>query len=144
MKRFLALALAAVLLVCGCRIGASAEAGELVKVLMTTPGAEVTFDWSEKPEADALDAAVEDSEGVIPENAKFSAGRLTVMAAGTVTCEEEVYDVSFKVWSTLKRTIGLFFRANDSEVWELVSCNQGDVIEGRFQSAGAYAIAVGW
>ena len=91
-----------------------------------------------------LDDAVEASDGIIPEDVKFAAGRLTVMEAGTVDCDEEVYDVSFKIWSTVNRAIGLFFCAEEDDTWELISCNLGDVIEGRFQSPGTYVIAVGW
>lgn len=143
MKKILALALAAIL-AAGCCISALADPAQLVKVVMTTPGAAVTSDWNVKPEMDVLDEAVENSDGIIPEDCKFSAGRLTVMEAGTLDCDEEVYDVTFKVWSTLKRTIGLFFCADDSDTWELVTCNFGDIIEGRFQSSGSYVIAVGW
>ena len=81
---------------------------------------------------------------VIPEDVLFTPGRLTLMATGHVTCDEEVYDVSFKVWSTINRAIGLFFLADDADTWELLTCNLGDVIEGRFQAPGTYAIAVGW
>ena len=62
----------------------------------------------------------------------------------TIEVEEEVFDVTFKVWSTLKRTVGLFFLPEEGEVWELVTCNLGDVIEGRFEVCGTYAIVVGW
>ena len=67
-----------------------------------------------------------------------------MLGTGNLSCEEEVYYVSFKVWSTVGRTVGLFFRAEDSEEWELISCNQGDVIEGQFETAGTYTIVVGW
>lgn len=143
MKKVFALALAAALLL-GCRIGVHADPDHLVKVLMTTPGATVTSDWTCKPDMEALDDAVEASDGIIPEDVKFAAGRLTVMEAGTVDCDEEVYDVSFKIWSTVNRAIGLFFCAEEDDTWELISCNLGDVIEGRFQSPGTYVIAVGW
>ena len=89
MKKILALALAA-MLVTGCCISAFADPAQLVKVLMTTPGAVVTSDWGVKPEMDVLDDAVENSDGIIPDDCKFSAGRLTVMEAGTLECDEEV------------------------------------------------------
>lgn len=143
MKKVLVLALAAALLA-GCCVSANADPNHLINVVMTTPGATVTSDWSCKPTAEALDEAVENSDGVIPEDVKFSAGRLTVMEAGAVDCEREVYDVTFKVWSTLNRAIGLFFCAEDDDTWELLSCNLGDVIEARFQAPGSYVIAVGW
>lgn len=142
MKKILALALAAVVLALCCT-GALAES-ELVKLLMCTDGTEVTIDWSCKPDAQALDDALEAGSELIPENAKFSPGRLTVMEAGTLVGGREVYDVTFRIWSTRGRTIGLFFRPQDSEVWELVTCNEGEILEGRFQSPGAYALAVGW
>ena len=44
----------------------------------------------------------------------------------------------------MNRAIGLFFCAEEDDTWELISCNLGDVIEGRFQSPGTYVIAVGW
>lgn len=143
MKKVLAAAAAFVLLAALLCVPASAES--LVKVLMSTPGA--SFQDAPKnqyPIASELDDAVENSQEVIPEDVKFAAGRLTLMAVGCVDCDEEEYDVSFKVWSTVNRAIGLFFRADDADTWELVTCNLGDVIEGRFQSPGTYAIAVGW
>ena len=67
-----------------------------------------------------------------------------MLQSGSLECEEEVFDVTFKVWSTLKRTVGLLFLPEEGEAWELVSCNLGDVIEGRFEVCGTYAIVVGW
>ena len=92
----------------------------------------------------AQDDDDEARDGIIPEDVKIASRRLTVMEAGTVDCDEEVYDVSFKIWSTVNRAIGLFFCAEEDDTWELISCNLGDVIEGRFQSPGTYVIAVGW
>lgn len=143
MRKVLALAAALVLLVGMVWVPVAGES--LVKVLMSTPGVTCREALREKcPTADELDDAVECSRGVIPEDVLFTPGRLTLMATGHVTCDEEVYDVSFKVWSTINRAIGLFFLADDADTWELLTCNLGDVIEGRFQAPGTYAIAVGW
>ena len=74
----------------------------------------------------------------------FSREDITVMQTGELTCDAEDGVGTFKVWSTVDRTIGLFFLAEDAESWELLSCNLGDVIEGEFEASGTYAIVVGW
>lgn len=147
MKRFFSLLLAALIAVsCLSLVVFAEDTHDLVKVLMSTPG--TTF--GDAPVAvtqEELDSAVEAAaEGIIPEDATFKPGRVTLMRSGTVVGGREVYDVTFKVWSTVNRTVGLFFRAEGSDTWELISCYAGelDVIEGRFYSDGAYAIAVGW
>ena len=67
-----------------------------------------------------------------------------MLQCGSVTCEDEVNYVTFKAWSTAKRTIALFFMEEDGEDWQLLSCNLGDVIEGCFEADDQFAIAVGW
>lgn len=144
MKKCLAVLLAVALLAALC-VPASADPLIFVKVLQSTDDTSVrTPIRKDYPTADDLDEAVEASEGIIPKNATFTPGRLTLLGTGEISNDREVYDVTFKVWSTVRRWIGLFFRADGSDTWELVACNLGDVIEGRFQSAGDYAIAVGW
>ena len=112
-------------------------------VLMSTPGVSVERN-DQRASAEELEEAIEAGTELIPEDCKLAPERITVLQTGRVSCDEEVYDVSFKVWSTLKRTVGLFFRAEGSEEWELISCNLGDVIEGRFEASGEYTIVVGW
>lgn len=145
MKKLLAVVLTAVLLSAAFTVPALAgnSFDELIKVLMSTPGVTVMRD-SKCASAGELRDAIENGEDLIPEDCKLDPERITVLQTGSVACEEEVYDVSFKVWSTLNRTVGLFFRAEDSEEWELISCNLGDVIEGRFEASGSYTIVVGW
>ena len=122
---------------------AEGNTGDLVKVLMSTPG--VTVGRSDdSPSAQELDDAAEAGSELVPEGSKLTPGRITLLHTGTLRCQEEVYDVTFKVWSTRNRTIGLFFLAEDEEDWQLITCNQGDVIEGRFTCSGTFAIAVGW
>ena len=144
MKKWFTLALTAALLVgvlCG---SALADGGsELVQVLMSTPGVTVTPAVQGVDAAD-LDEAVENGQELIPEDCALTPGRITVLQSGSLECEEEVFDVTFKVWSTLKRTVGLLFLPEEGEAWELVTCNLGDVIEGRFEVCGTYAIVVGW
>ena len=79
-------------------------------------------------------------------NRRACGNRETLLRTGSVTGGREVYDVTFKVWSTVNRTTGLFFRATGTDEWELISCYAGelDVIESRFYADGDYAIAVGW
>lgn len=145
MKKCFAVLLTAALLVMLC-VPALAESEPLVKVLMSSNGTSVSAPiQKDYPTTDDLGEAVEKGEDVIPEDASLIPGRLTILGTGHISNDErEIYDVSFKVWSTARRSIGLFFRAEDTDTWELITCNLGDVIEGRFQSAGDYAIAVGW
>jgi len=143
MKKCLAVLLTVALLAALCA-PAFADYVPLVYVLKSTDGTAVSTPIRENyPTMDELDDTVENAD-IIPENATFTPGRLTILGTGHISNEQEVYDVSFKVWSTLRRWIGLFFRAEDTDTWELVACNLGDVIEGRFQTPGDYAIAVGW
>ena len=142
MKKILILAFAIMLAVSLCT---AVCADSLVRVLMSTDGTvfeNASFD--QLPTMEELNAAVENSVDVIPEDVKFISGRLTLMHCGHVAGAEEVYDISLKVWSTANRAIGLFFKAEDADSWELISCNLGDVIEGRLETAGLYAVAVGW
>ena len=147
MKKVLALLLAALLAVsCFGAVCFAEDTHDLVKVLMSTPG--TTFgDCATAVSQAELDSAVEAAaEGVIPTGATFKPGRVTLLHSGSVIGGREVYDVTFKVWSTINRTTGLFFRAEGADSWELISCYAGelDVIEGRFYANGDYAIAVGW
>ena len=146
MKKMLSLVLTAALLAGIFCVTAMADgSGGQVRVIMSSP--DVTVTEAEKdqiPAAEDLDEAMEQGAELIPEDCKLLPGRITVLGTGNLSCEEEVYYVSFKVWSTVGRTVGLFFRAEDSEEWELISCNLGDVIEGQFETAGTYTIVVGW
>ena len=145
MKKLLAVVLAALLLGGAFTTPALARSSydELIYVLMSTPGVSVERN-DQRASAEELEEAIEAGAELIPEDCKLAPERITVLQTGRVSCDEEVYDVSFKVWSTLKRTVGLFFRAEGSEEWELISCNLGDVIEGRFEASGEYTIVVGW
>lgn len=147
MKKFFAMLLAALLAVSCFSAACFAEnTRDLVKVLMSTPGTTFGED-AVAVSQEELDSAVENAaEGIIPANATFKPGRVTLLRTGSVVGGREVYDVTFKVWSTVNRTTGLFFRAEGTDEWELISCYAGelDVIEGRFYANGDYAIAVGW
>ncbi|MGM9604180.1 MAG: hypothetical protein ACI3XG_03870 [Faecousia sp.] len=141
MKRLFALMLTAVMLAAVFAIPAFADVQ--IDLLMSTPGVCVErAKQGAKPEelADAIEAGAE----LIPEECRLDPERITVLQTGALTCGEEGGYATFKVWSTVNRTIGLFFQAADSAEWELISCSLGDVIEGEFQSAGTYAIVVGW
>ena len=141
MKRLFALMLTAVMLAAVFAIPAFADVQ--IDLLMSTPGVSVErAKQGVKPEE--LADAIEEGAELIPEECKLDPERITVLQTGTLTCEEEDGYATFKVWSTVKRTIGLFFQAEDSECWELLACNLGDVIEGEFLSSGTYAIVVGW
>lgn len=145
MKKWLALVLTVTVLAALFPVSASAGGNDLVKILMSSQG--VTAASAQKdqaPTAQELDDAIEAGSDLIPEGCKLVPGRVSLMYTQCLSCEEEVYDVTFKVWSTLRRTVGLFFRAEGEEDWQLVTCNLGDIIEGRFQSNGTCAIVVGW
>ena len=145
MKKMLAVVLAALLLggVFTTPALARSSYDELIYVLMSTPGVSVERN-DQRASAGELEEAIEAGAELIPEDCELDPERITVLQTGRVSCDEEVYDVSFKVWSTLNRTVGLFFRAEDSGEWKLISCNLGDVIEGRFEASGEYTIVVGW
>lgn len=143
MKKWLALVLTAALLAALFAAPAAAESTDLVKILASTPNL-TSGEASRTPTAQELDDAIDAGSELIPEGSKLTAGRVTLLYTQDLSCEREVYDVSFKVWSTLKRTVGLFFLAEGADTWQLVTCCQGDVIEGRFESAGTCAIVVGW
>lgn len=145
MQKLIAVILAAALLAALFAVPAFAESGsdEVVKVLMTTPGVEVTR-MPQLTKTAELEAAIEAGEDLIPAECKLVPGRITVLRTGTVSFDEEAYDVTFKVWSTVKRTIALFFLPEDAEAWEMLSCNLGDVIEGHFTANGTYTLVVGW
>ena len=145
MKKFLAVVLAALLLGGVFTVPALARNSydEMINVLMSTPGVSVEVN-DQRVSEDELGEAIVAGGELIPEDCELVPDRITVFQTGRVSCDEEVFYVSFKVWSTLKRTVGLFFRADDSEEWQLISCNLGDVIEGGFETSGEYTIAVGW
>lgn len=143
MKKIMAFVLAALLLGGVFAASAFADSDELIKVLMTSPGVTVAQDAKDVSEEDLGDA-IEKGQELVGQGCKLDPERITLLQTGSVACEEEVYHVSFKVWSTLDRTVGLFFRAEEGENWELIACNLGDVIEGRFEASGSYAIVVGW
>ena len=141
MKRLFALMLTAVMLAAVFAIPAFADVQ--IDLLMSTPGVSVErAKQGVKPEE--LADVIEEGAELIPEECKLDPERITVLQTGRLICEEEDGYATFKVWSTVKRTIGLFFQAEDSECWELLACNLGDVIEGEFLSSGTYAIVVGW
>ena len=145
MKKILSLVLAAVLLAAVLALPAAAETylSEKVRVLMSTPEITVTGAVKCVPAKELADA-IEDGEELIGEECKLDAKRISVLQCGSVDCEDEVNYVTFKVWSTAKRTIALFFMEEDGEDWQLLSCNLGDVIEGCFEANGQFAIVVGW
>lgn len=145
MKKMLALMLAVVLAMAAFSVSAGAESAfdDLIKVLITSPGV-ATGKAAQSPTDQELDDAIEAGSSLIPAGCKLKPGRVTLMNTGSVCCEDPIFHVTFKVWSTYNRTIGLFFRAEDSDQWQLMSCNLGDVIEGHFETCGDYAIAVGW
>ena len=145
MKKILSLVLAAVVLAAVLALPAAAETylSEKVRVLMSTPEITVTGAAKCVPAKELADA-IEDGEELIGEECKLDAKRISVLQCGSVACEDEVNYVTFKVWSTAKRTIALFFMEEDGEDWQLLSCNLGDVIEGCFEADGQFAIVVGW
>lgn len=96
------------------------------------------------PKVEELQDAITEGSDLIPQECKLVPDRITVAYAGTLSFEEEDYDVTFKFWSTVNRTIALFFQAEGAEEWELISCNLGDVIEGHFATNGTFAITVSW
>lgn len=141
MKKLFALLLTVVML--ATVFAVPCFANDLVKLMMSTPGiyAEEAKDGVKPQE---LRDAIEAGQELIPEACTLDPERITVMQTGVLTCEEEDGVGTFKVWSTKNRTIGLFFLAEDSQEWVLLSCNLGDVIEAEFECSGTYAIAVGW
>lgn len=143
MKRALAFALVFAMLAAVCGVAAFADGWNGINVVMSTP--EVDFQKStDYPTAEEMDAAVEANPELVTEGLTFIPGRLTLLGTGHISCPEEVYDVTFQHWSTGGRTIGLFFQPDGEEDWVLIACNLGIIIEGRFETAGNYAIAVGW
>ena len=140
MKRFFALLFTAFLL---AALAVPCSANEMVRLILSTPGiSAVQAKEGVKPEA--LKDAIEAGQELVPAECKLEAERITVMQTGVLTCDAEDGVGTFKVWSTVDRTIGLFFLAEDSEDWVLLSCNLGDVIEAEFTCSGTYAIVVGW
>ena len=140
MKRMFSLLLAVML---AALLAVPAFANAQIDLLMSTPGVSVE-QAKQGVKAEELEQAIEEGEELIPEECKLDAQRITVLQTGLLTCEEESGYATFKVWSTVKRTIGLFFLAEDSQDWVLLSCNLGDVIEAEFETSGTYAIVVGW
>lgn len=149
MKKLLALGLAVVMMFVLFCVPAFALAApsEMVQVLMSSDNVTISeFAPEEKAAMDDLAEALNSAEpGVIPLTCKVAADRITVMRQMNLTSEDgDVFDVSFKAWSTVGRTICLFFRAEESETWELMACNKGDVIEARFPCSGSCVVAVAW
>lgn len=145
MKKCLAVAAALFLLAACLYLPAQAASKKLVEVLMSTPGTTVdAAEAAQSPTADDLDDALRASSVEIAPGAKLTPGRMTLLGTGNVSSEEPDFWVSFKVWSTLERSIGLFFRADGEADWMLLAANLGDVIESAFPASGTYAIAVGW
>ena len=145
MKKLLSIVLAAALLLGVFCVPALAEEADMIKLLMSTPG--VTLSQPDKAQcasAEELDDAAERGAELVPADCKLVPGRITVLQTKNICCEEEVYNVTFKVWTTAGRTVALFFRAQDGESWELVTCTKGDVLEAHLEESGTYTIAVGW
>lgn len=145
MRKLTALILAASLVAALFSLHAFAENAfdEMFKVLMSTPGVKVTR-INTFPKAEELRDAITGGDDLIPGSCKLDPERITVVQAGKLSFEEEDYYVTFKFWSSVNRTIALFFLAEDAEEWEMISCNLGDVIEGYFTANGTYAITVSW
>ena len=144
MKKMIAIMLAAALLTGVFAVPCfAAQCDERVKVLMSDP--EVIIEKvTPVIQPEELKDAIENGSELVPEGCKLSAKRISVIHTGTLSSDEEYYYATFKVWSTLKRTIALFFKPDSTAEWELVSCNLGDVIEGRFEDCGTFAITVSW
>ena len=140
MKRIFAVLLAVFLL---AGLAAPCSANEMVKLILSTPGLSAA-QAKEGVQAEELEDAIKAGQELIPAECKLDPERITVMQTGVLTCDAEDAVGTFKVWSTVNRTIGLFFLAEDSEDWVLLSCNLGDVIEAEFTCSGTYAIVVGW
>ena len=140
MKRFIALLLTVFLL---AALAVPCSANDLVRLILSTPGLSAA-QAKEGVKPEVLKDAIEAGQELIPAECKLDAQRITVMQTGVLTCEEEDGYGTFKVWSTVDRTIALLFLAEDSEEWVLLSCNLGDVIEAEFPCSGTYVIVVGW
>lgn len=143
MKKLFALVLTAALLAALFTVGVSADYSELVDVLMSSEGVQVS-NRAQSPDLQALEEAIEEGTDRIPAECKLVPGRVSLMRSGDLSCDKPVYNITFRVWSTRSRTIALLFQAEGSDSWELVCCSQGEIIEGRFESSGSYAIVVGW
>ena len=140
MKRIFAFLLAAFLL---ASLAVPCYANDMVKLILSTPGlSAVQAQEGVRPQA--LKDAIEAGQERIPEGCKLEPERITVMQTGVLTCDAEDAVGTFKVWSTVDRTIGLFFQAEGAQDWELLCCKLGDVIEAEFFCSGTYVIAVGW
>lgn len=140
MKRMFAALLALVL---AAALAVPCSANDLVRLILSTPGLSAV-QAKEGVQPEALKDAIKAGQELIPEGCRLDPERITVLQTGVLTCEAEDAVGTFKVWSTVDRTIGLFFQAEDSEDWVLLTCNLGDVIEGEFTCSGTYVIAVGW
>ena len=143
MKKLIALVLTLTLLAGVFALPCFAQSDELVKVLMSDPEV-VVEKLIHFPRTAELKDAIENGAELVPEGCKLAADRITVLHTGTLSSDEEYYYATFKVWSTLERTVALFFKPDSTGEWELVSCNLGDVIEGRFEDCGTFAITVSW
>ena len=143
-KCFAAVTALFLLAACLC-LPAQAASKKLVEVLMTTPGVTAAAaEAAQAPTDDQLDDALRACSVEIAPGAALTPGRMTLLGTGVISSDDPDFWVSFKIWSTLERSIGLFFRADGEEEWTLLAVNLGDVIESAFPASGTYAIAVGW
>ena len=114
MKKLLSIVLAAALLLGVFCVPALAEEADMIKLLMSTPGVALSQpDKAQCASAEELDDAAERGAELIPADCKLVPGRITVLQTKNICCEEEVYNVTFKVWTTAGRTVALFFRGKD-------------------------------
>lgn len=151
MKRWIALVLAAAMMAALFCMPAMAETdpAKLIKILMSTD--EVTLykpdvgtDITPEQMQAAIDAALEAEEEIIPEDWNITADRMTLFQRSGISCKLPVYDVTFKFWSSTNNAVCIFFLGEDSDTWELLSCEMGDVAEARFNGNGVYAITMCW
>lgn len=148
MKKVICLVLAAAMIAALFCVPALAEdnTADLIKILMSTDKVTTRKDTGAITAEDmraAIDAAAEAGD-VIPTGWYLNPARMTVFQQRSISCKLEVYDVTFKFWSTLYNPVCIFFRAEGSDVWELLSCEMGDVAEARFNGNGSYAITMCW
>lgn len=148
MKKYISLVLAIAMTAMLLCVPAMAQEDTLIKIIMSTD--QVTASISSVPEITpeemqtAVDAAWEDPEFPFPEKWNITADRMTLFQQRAISCKLPVYDVTFKFWSTIECPVCIFFLAEDSDTWELLSCEMGDVAEARFYGNGVYAITRCW
>lgn len=97
---------------------------------------------------DELVANLEHPEELIPEDCKVIPGRIGFLESRKVLAVEEgveqPYHVFFRVWGTSHRPVLIFFRAEDSDTWELILCHKGDDMHIEFPGDGYYAVGAAW